>query len=1045
MKKIALVMMVVFLVFSELNVYIAKSSFVGSDNPTTECEEQPESDSKEQPASDSEEESTAGCEEQSESESREEPVTDGEEQTEPDSKEEPTVEGEEQPETENKEEPTTGGEEQPGSNGEEEPTTEGEEPSEPDKENPIAGCEQPVKSDSEEKLATEGEEQLESNSEEDPVIECEEEEPESKENLEMACAEEYYMEEELAMEDEEQLESNSEKEPTIEDEEQLESNGEEEPTIEGEEQLESDSEEELAVKDEEQLALKCKRAITMAPEGMLIDDVGKISDIDFSKLDDSENELEGFTQLKTNEGLKLPIKENGREFYMYFGDIANNRTLKSLKDPNSYKDIYGPNGIINRNNYQDDWLRPLPDTNGDTTLRDVVSRVDGNRYVRAENYVMMTTLNVSDTSSNAVVTYYHSGGHASYSNNPGNGLVITHGNSPGDKSRWQSTRMPLLKLYKNEATHTLIGYAAVIRGSHVDGYVRIKMRSVGKGRVNVSMKYLQFSSGDNNAVTNFAYSVHMDIAGRHDISELPKSKLYSLGDNKGIYFGEEKGDNYKYRYTITDDAYYLFFLRDGYENHPAALKTSNDPLKYPFSGRAPGTIEYTSLFYSTLNSEGTQDPGKGKEYPDIKDHPGWAMRWEPKEQKDKDDHGVLEANLEMAISSTPGLSPEIQLDNDGEYTDKGYRITGTWSAPDSNETKLHYTIDTLNGSEQKVEGYGKLGSGTWEITIPSDKVKGLDRFITVYMEDDYGQKSNTETIKISPTLSITEQVFDKDGNEPKEVAPGETLNYQILVDSGYISGDKGTYGGVTITQTYDTNLEPPTDLKVADEKSGNEIKGATATYNASTNVIEVKPNTTPRSTKVKITFKAKVKDDAPEGESVVGQATASGKYSTGDEVNQTSNEVKVTIADGVLKFVSAPQEIDFGGNLTISSKNKTYYPIGIDRSLAVKDGRSPSKKPSWTMTAKLAKPLTKVGDEEYKLKNIFFRYRYGNNDLTLAENASVEIYAKKTTNREEIDISDTWSTDGEGLYLEVRAGTARVGAYEGVIQWELRDVPLNID
>ncbi|PJO44378.1 hypothetical protein CWD94_07265 [Lysinibacillus xylanilyticus] len=92
------------------------------------------------------------------------------------------------------------------------------------------------------------------------------------------------------------------------------------------------------------------------------------------------------------------------------------------------------------------------------------------------------------------------------------------------------------------------------------------------------------------------------------------------------------------------------------------------------------------------------------------------------------------------------------------------------------------------------------------------------------------------------------------------------------------------------------------------------------------------------------------------------------------------------------------------------------------------------------MTAKLEQPLTgeKTGATLDSL-----HYRYGEKVSILTEEASAEIYEKETKNREVVDISNTWNPDGDGLYLEVTAGTAKADAYKGTIRWVLQDVPLN--
>ncbi|MFJ7185686.1 hypothetical protein [Lysinibacillus xylanilyticus] len=974
MRKIVISMLVFVLVFSELNVFVAETIVGDPTELEIECEKQLESD---------EENLATECKEP-ETENGENPTTEGEGQPETENGENLTTEGEGQPETGNGENPTTEGEGQPETGSGENPTTEGE--GQPETENG-------------EDPATEGEGQPGAENGEDPTTEGEEQ-PEY--GLEPLCVEqsEFEIEENSTTEGEEQLESNSEEELTTEDEEQLGSNSEEVLVFEGEEQLGTNSEEELE-NNEEKPAPKCTRAIRATRgKGILIKNVGKIGDIDFSALDDSENDLDGFTQMTENRGLEIPQRkgEAGRTYYMYFGDLYNKRSSSSLDTKDSYKPSKS----------NDDWGRPLPGPA--LTLSDVVSGwyegYDKNKFIHAENYQIALALNTS------VVTYFYQLGRPSTQGTlaKGNGMVIAHGNSPDDTAKFQSTSgLPLLKLYKNETTHELIGYAAVINGSYLDGYVRIKMRPRdGKGRITVSMKYLKLS--DEYEYTNFAYSAHMDIAGRHE-----SSKIHSLGNDKGFYFFEEK---------MTDNKdYALYFFRDGYANNPTTFKANNDPINYPFNNLP---------FYPTLNAKGTEDPGKGL-MTAFQKHPGWALRWDP---KGLEPDTVREVNLEMAV--TDNLETlGINLDNGGEYKDDGYHISGTWDGKSSRRIRLYYTVDgsepmLISEDENEIEDT----EVPWEYTIPNNVMEnGLDHEITVYIMDEYDQKSNIETIKVRPALDIKERVFNQDGNETEEVAPGDTLSYKILVDSGYNPKDTGTYGQFTITQKYDTHLEPPADLEVLDENGG-EI--GTATYNSSAIEVKLKPDL-PRSTKVTITFNAKVKDDATEGEYVVGQGTATGKYSTDDIVNGTSNEVIVKIT-GVLTFVSAPQVIDFGGKLAISPKNKKYYPIQLDRPLAVKDDRSLSRKPSWMMTAKLDQPLT--GEKTGATLDSLY-YRYGENVSIITEKVSAEIYKKETKNREVVNISDTWDPNGDGLYLEVTAGTAKADAYKGTIRWVLQDVPLN--
>jgi len=1006
MRKIVISILVFVLVFSELSVSIAETIMDDLTESEMECEEQLESDGQENLATE--------CKEP-ESENGEAPTTEGEKQPESESGEAPTTEDKEQPENENGEAPTTEGEKESEIENGEAPITEEEEKRESgDEENLANACERQLEYETEENLVIEGEEQLEADDEENLVIDCEEEEePEIEENLEVDCEEEFYIEgEKLVAEEEEQLESNIEEELAAEEEEQLKSNIEEELVTEGEEQEELDSEEKSAPKCLERVA-----SPRVGKYGIPINQVGEIGKIDFSKLDDSPNELDGFTQMSTNVGLELPTRESyqGRSYYMSFGYISETRTRNSLKDMSSYI------------KHGDDWGRPLPAMN--TKLSNFVNNPGA--HIMVQNFSVVTALSEdhNPNTMNGVVTYYYPAGRAGV-NPRSSALVIAYGEHENDKAKKQSDVMPILKLYKNEKTHELVAYAAVLDSSdnlsYVEGYLKIKMSLANerKGHVNVSMKYLNLTT--QYPYTNIGYSVHMDIAGRH-----LNSKMYSLGDNKGLYFRETN--------MRDGQDYYLTFFYNGYANHPAAMRATNNPNIKPFDSG----LSFNQLFFYTLNAPSIPDPGKDELYP-YTTHPAWALRWEPKKQMPDT---VREVNLVIAVSNKPDVPGEVKLDNDGEYTDEGYRITGTWNnqEEEADYVELYYKVD--DGEPRKFAHIDNPSVNTdesWGYTIPIDEVKkGLDYEISVYavtvfLADDEKLQSNIETIKIRPELTIEEQVFGADGKVPTEVAPGETLKYEILVDSGYIPDDKGTYGQFTISQKYDPHLESPTDLKVIDE-NGKEI--GTATYNV--NEIVATLDTNPevlRSTKVKFTFNAKVKEDAAEEDFVVSQATATGKYSTGDEVNQTSNEVKTKIS-GVLKFVSAPGVIGFGEKLKISSRTKTYQLIQFDESLSVKDSRALSRNPSWMMTAKLVKPLTGEKNKDSTLDGLY--YRYGGNVSTLTENTSALVYKKKTTGKEEIFISNAWTPEGDGLYLEVPAGTAKADAYDGTVQWILQNVPVN--
>ncbi|MFB7159678.1 hypothetical protein [Lysinibacillus sp. NPDC056232] len=745
-----------------------------------------------------------------------------------------------------------------------------------------------------------------------------------------------------------------------------------------------------------------------------ISEVGEIGKIKFSLLD-QDDPLDGFERMTENRLLEFPVDEKesiGRKYFMHFGDYNGERDKDHLEG-NAPKD------------YGDDSKRPLP--SDDTTLE---ALMQGGKYIHAQNFAVMTLL--PRPGEYGAITYHYREGKSSYYHES-SGLVIAQGNEENGEAESQSTFMPILKLYKNEATHELIAYAAVINGDYVDGYVKIKMRPVSsKGRVNVSMKYLKLN--DEYTHTNFAYRVNMDVASLYSDDGVI-TYINSLGNHKGFYFIMDSG--YMKR-RQDNNPYYLYFFRDGYANHPTAFKSNvKGPDYLPFNN---------GELYWRLKSPGTiKDPGKGNIYDWVAEFPrkpGWALRWEPEEQKFGK---VREASLEIMATSNDNLL-EVKLDSDGEYTDNGYRISGTWNDDRGENVTLYYTID--GSGPQKIGEYENKKPGEyvpWNFTILNDQEynakKGLDHDITVYIKNK-SNKSNEEKIKIRPALTITEKVFDDGGKEAEEVAPGETLSYSILVDTDYIPEDTGKYDQFKITQKYDTNLKPPADLKVINE---DRKEVGSAKYNESANMIEASLNADAdrsRSKKIYVTYNATVKEDAVKEKTIVAQATVSGEYSTKDKFNATSNKVTTKIVSAVLKFNSAPKVIDFGKNLVISSRTKKYYPIKLDMPLAVKDTRNLSwEMPgSWKVTATLSEPL--IGKTGAEID--YLSYRKGDDVSFFTEDISAEIYKRETTDkRRTVDISDTWSEDGDGLYLEVLAGKARADAFEGTITWTLQDVPAN--
>ncbi|HDR6289124.1 TPA: WxL domain-containing protein [Bacillus cereus] len=422
---------------------------------------------------------------------------------------------------------------------------------------------------------------------------------------------------------------------------------------------------------------------------------------------------------------------------------------------------------------------------------------------------------------------------------------------------------------------------------------------------------------------------------------------------------------------------------------------------------------------------------------------------------------------QVVTGNTPPvlMSPFIHAKNYDYWEASAY-----WRDIDSEEVTAYYVIDS--GIPQKIGDYKNTNPGTdMEIgfKIPNtEEFRLKNHNIELYFVDKEGAKSETHTFKTARGLQLTEKVYDANGKEVKEVYPGETLRYEIeLLLPDYLmwnSDSVGVYTKADFIQTYDESLETPTDLKML-TADGKQIKASSSVYDADTNKLKsslgIKGEQNPMGLKgypmrspIKVVYYAKVKKDVKAGTIIIAKGKAESSFLFSELMvtrpiidpetimKATSNEVKLTVKanPGELKFVSAPSVIDFGSKLKISPQHQTYHPIQLDQPLAVQDSRALSENPSWMMTVKLDQPLK--GKKTGSILN-GLHYRYGGSDSILSEEASVEVYKKKTENDEIFNITDIWNKDGDGLYLDVKAGTAKSDAYEGIINWTLQDVPMN--
>ncbi|MEV2910431.1 leucine-rich repeat domain-containing protein [Paenibacillus larvae] len=147
-----------------------------------------------------------------------------------------------------------------------------------------------------------------------------------------------------------------------------------------------------------------------------------------------------------------------------------------------------------------------------------------------------------------------------------------------------------------------------------------------------------------------------------------------------------------------------------------------------------------------------------------------------------------------------------------------------------------------------------------------------------------------------------------------------------------------------------------------------------------------------------------------------------------------SGTAKQTVQDGTLSLL-APDSISFGDNVKISPKHERYPIQGMNKKLGVQDTRG--NKARWSLTASLVEPLKHSDGSE--LPNAIV-YRLNNKDSILSSSSTV-IYENKNSDGQPFFVSNVWDKTGDGLFLDIQAGQAKVGQYTATIRWVLEDTP----
>lgn len=288
----------------------------------------------------------------------------------------------------------------------------------------------------------------------------------------------------------------------------------------------------------------------------------------------------------------------------------------------------------------------------------------------------------------------------------------------------------------------------------------------------------------------------------------------------------------------------------------------------------------------------------------------------------------------------------------------------------------------------------------------------------------------------SEQFQLNQEVSHLDGSEAEVVKNEAKLLYTIKLTS-QLKDKAVTYNDFKITEAIDPSLENIKDVKLVN--SAGETVGKVEYANDLVTATITETDEIKGTENLVLTYQATVKseDVAPEGTEIKEQAIASGSYK-GEIIiparEQTSNEVISVIDAGELIFESAPEILGFGDNNKISSKDEKIELVTKDQNLSVRDLRGSGNQ--WSMTVRLVDSLA---NGESLLAESLYYIKDGNEQI-INENTSAAVYEKTTDSKDTIHISDEWTGKNKPI-LKVRAGAARIGNYQGTIQWSLQDVP----
>lgn len=424
-------------------------------------------------------------------------------------------------------------------------------------------------------------------------------------------------------------------------------------------------------------------------------DYPTIEELPFEALNE-EGELDGFTRMTQNNPVEFPTNlKDGRQYYMSFGPISNNRANADIR-PGGSSGAYGDTLYIN-----------LPAVGANTTT---IKNISGNSNFYSSGVPLLgnqVAVKPSGTLSKWATYAYNNG---MYMGEAASTYSIATDKPANQTGSYYPT---IVKMYTNGKK--VISYGVSFNSSSLSatakilGYYKVVIEPVSKtGRIKTTITYLNAEGVSRN--TAMAYGLHVDIQGKHT-----SSKLFSLGDNKGMYFKED---------SISDGNPYLlkFYLGDE-PNSPVA--------QFAHNNYDDAVWEKVGKSFTSITSPA--EIGKDAQY--KLSHPAVGFRWANK----------LLNPLEKGEFSL-GQSVTSKVDVTAELTKEAQNITTGAIKDTSIDDVLEYSVSLSNDQV--------INKGLLEDSLPKEVSEPYDLVL-------YSYPDGTASSEIKTPLDSS-QVYNKD-------------------------------------------------------------------------------------------------------------------------------------------------------------------------------------------------------------------------------------------------------------------------------------------